>query len=97
MDTSSWGIRRAWLDHAITSVTFNQQSISGRRVDRGSEDVMKQVTVGVGDLFVTRDPSVQLVTYALGTCISVTLYDPVAGVGGMLHFLLPKSSINKDR
>ncbi len=30
-----------------------------------------------------------LVTHALGSCIGVTVYDPVARVGGLLHFMLP--------
>jgi len=30
-----------------------------------------------------------LVTYALGSCIGVAIYDPVARVGGLLHFMLP--------
>ena len=31
-----------------------------------------------------------LVTTVLGSCVSVCLWDPVARVGGMNHFLLPK-------
>ena len=26
----------------------------------------------------------------LGTCVGVALYDPVAGVGGLIHLLLPE-------
>jgi chemotaxis receptor (MCP) glutamine deamidase CheD/CheY-like chemotaxis protein len=39
-----------------------------------------------------------LVAYGLGSCVAVCLYDPVAGVGGMLHALLPGSdSSNSQR
>ncbi len=55
------------------------------------------LVVGIGDLKVTKDPSATLITYSLGSCIGVTVYDPVAKVGGMLHFMLPDSKINPDR
>jgi chemotaxis protein CheD len=38
-----------------------------------------------------------LVTYSLGSCIGVAIYDPVVKVGGLLHFMLPESSIDKDK
>jgi len=34
----------------------------------------------------------RLVTYALGSCIGLAIYDPVAVVGGLLHFMLPDST-----
>ena len=43
------------------------------------------------------DPEATLVTYALGSCIGVTLYDPVAKVGGLLHFMLPESQIDLEK
>lgn len=56
-----------------------------------------KVVVGVADLQVSRDPSKSIITYALGSCIGVTVYDPVAKVGGMLHFMLPESSVSKEK
>lgn len=53
-----------------------------------------KVVVGVGDLAVSNNPMAVLTTYSLGSCIGVTIYDPVAGVGGLLHAMLPDSSIN---
>jgi chemotaxis protein CheD len=46
---------------------------------------------------VSSDPDSYLVTYGLGSCIGITLYDPVARVGGMLHYMLPDSSINAEK
>lgn len=40
-----------------------------------------------GELFAQREP--HLVSTVLGSCISVCFWDPVAGVGGINHFLLP--------
>jgi chemotaxis protein CheD len=46
---------------------------------------------------VTNDPSVTLVTYSLGSCIGVAAYDPVARVGGMLHYQLPTGTLDAER
>jgi len=56
-----------------------------------------KIVVGVADLAVTSDPAVQIITHALGSCIGVTIYDPVAKVGGLLHFMLPNSKVNADK
>lgn len=58
---------------------------------------MKQLVVGVGDGGVSRDPDCVIVTYALGSCIAVMLHDPVAKVAGMLHYMLPESSMSSER
>jgi|SRR5882724_1814909 len=42
-----------------------------------------------------RDDSI--ITYALGSCLGITVYDPVARVGGMLHVMLPDSNIDPKR
>ena len=47
------------------------------------------VVIGVADCHVTSDTSEVLLTYALGSCIGVSIYDPIARVGGLLHFMLP--------
>jgi chemotaxis protein CheD len=57
----------------------------------------KSLIVGMGDMLVSNDASAQLATYSLGSCVGVTIYDPVAKVGGMLHAMLPDSSISADR
>lgn len=55
------------------------------------------VVVGIAELAVTADPTAHLVTYALGSCIGVTVYDPVAKVAGMLHFMLPTGKVNEEK
>jgi len=55
---------------------------------------MSEIVVGISDLKVSNNISDILVTYALGSCIGVTVYDPVAKVGGLLHFMLPESSLD---
>lgn len=48
-----------------------------------------KLVVGVADMCVSADHGATIITYALGSCIGVTIYDPVARVGGQLHFMLP--------
>ena len=57
----------------------------------------KQLVVGMGDMLVSNDPSAQLVTYSLGSCVGISIYDPIAKVGGLLHAMLPDSTINSER
>ena len=52
---------------------------------------MGMITVGISDACVSADPSDVLVTHALGSCIAVAIHDPLAGVAGLLHILLPDS------
>jgi chemotaxis protein CheD len=58
---------------------------------------MANLTVGIADCKVSNDPRDTLVTHALGSCIAVILYEPVAGVAGLLHFMLPDSTIDTTR
>ncbi len=58
---------------------------------------MNTITVGMADLRVTSDPDSMLVTYALGSCIAVLVHDPVRQVGGMIHYMLPLSSITPEK
>ena len=55
------------------------------------------VTVDISGLCVTRDSADVLVTYSLGSCVALTLFDPEIGVGGMIHCMLPLSTIDPDR
>lgn len=58
---------------------------------------MNNLVIGIGDCQVCNDPESTLVTYALGSCIGVVIHDPVAGVGGLLHFMLPESALDVER
>jgi len=58
---------------------------------------MNTIVVGVGDCQVSNNPDKSLVTYALGSCIAIAIYDPIARVGGMLHYLLPDSKIDAEK
>jgi chemotaxis protein CheD len=46
---------------------------------------------------VSNDPAATLVTHSLGSCIGLAVYDPVAKVGGVLHFMLPESQLDSAK
>lgn len=48
------------------------------------------VTVGISDLQVVTSPDT-LVTYALGSCVGICLYDAATKVAGLSHIMLPAS------
>ena len=53
--------------------------------------------VGVADVKYSSDTEERLVTYALGSCLGVSVYDPVARVGGLLHVMLPTGAIDPEK
>jgi chemotaxis protein CheD len=57
----------------------------------------KNIVVQVSDARVSKDPSAVLVTYSLGSCIAVSLYDASSKIGGMIHYQLPDSSMDAER
>jgi len=58
---------------------------------------VEQIIVGVADCRVGSTPEQVLATFALGSCIGLSVYDPKAAVGGMLHYMLPDSTIDPAR
>ena len=53
------------------------------------------IKVGMADLNIAKAPD-SLTTLGLGSCIGLTLYDPVAKVGGLVHYMLPDSTKLKN-
>ena len=47
--------------------------------------------VGLGEVKVSKDPETVLACLGLGSCVAVSMFDPVAKVGAMAHIVLPKS------
>ncbi len=52
---------------------------------------MKKISVGIADLRIAQAPSV-LVSYGLGSCVGVALYDPYMKIGGLAHVMLPTAA-----
>jgi len=51
-----------------------------------------EIQVGIAELKVSGQPD-RLITMGLGSCIGLTLYDPLTRVGGLLHIMLPDSTL----
>lgn len=49
------------------------------------------IKVGMADYKVGRSPN-SLISYGLGSCVGIALYDAVAKIGGLAHIMLPDST-----
>jgi len=56
-----------------------------------------RIVVSVSDMKLSNAAGDIVVTHALGSCIGIAIYDPDACVGGILHYMLPKSSIDEQK
>ncbi|WZL74868.1 chemotaxis protein CheD [Clostridiaceae bacterium 35-E11] len=54
------------------------------------------IKVGMADLNVTKKEGI-LTTLGLGSCVGVTLYDPITKVAGLVHVMLPSSKSIRNR
>jgi chemotaxis protein CheD len=52
--------------------------------------------IGIGKLITTKQENDRLITYALGSCIAVVMYESNLRIGGLLHFMLPDSKIHRS-
>jgi chemotaxis protein CheD len=51
----------------------------------------KRLSVGIGQLVVSKGSGDILVAYGLGSCVGVSAYDPLSKAAGLVHVLLPSS------
>jgi chemotaxis protein CheD len=58
---------------------------------------MSDLIVGISDIKISNNLSDTIVTYALGSCIGIAVFDPIARVGGMLHYMLPDSTLDEKK
>lgn len=56
----------------------------------------KELTVGIADMKFARQTGI-LITYALGSCIGISLYDPMIKLGALIHIMLPERVGTGDR
>ena len=55
----------------------------------------KEIKVGIADMKIARREGV-LITYALGSCIGISLYDPAIKLAALLHIMLPEAGSMSD-
>ena len=58
---------------------------------------MNQIVVDIADARVSNHPDDVLVTYSLGSCVGVVVYDPETKVAGLAHCMLPLSSVDSRK
>lgn len=58
---------------------------------------MSDLIVGISDIKVSNNAADVIVTYALGSCIGIVVFDPIAKVGGLLHYMLPESALDQNK
>jgi chemotaxis protein CheD len=54
----------------------------------------QKVIVGIAEMVASNNQNVTLTTYSLGSCLGIAIYDPVVKAGGLLHIMLPDSTID---
>lgn len=83
------------MNHCTKWAIHSKSGLTGYSGVALLQDVTSpNVQVKISDARISRNSTDILVTYALGSCMGVCLYDPHACVGGMLHCLLPNSEQN---
>lgn len=51
----------------------------------------EKLTIGISDWKICRSPDI-LITYALGSCVGICLYDKLTSIAGLSHIMLPDST-----
>lgn len=49
---------------------------------------MEKLTIGIADMKLAKNQGT-LVTYALGSCVGICLWDPLIKIGALVHIMLP--------
>lgn len=57
---------------------------------------MATLMVGIADLKIGRETDV-ITTLGLGSCVGITMYDPIRKIGGMVHIMLPEHNGQMDQ
>ncbi|RYZ09569.1 MAG: chemotaxis protein CheD [Myxococcales bacterium] len=53
--------------------------------------------VGIADMVISSSRRDLVLTYALGSCLGVCVWDPVVRVGGLLHLMLPQAAMAPEK
>ena len=55
------------------------------------------MAVGIAEMTVSNNENLTLTTYSLGSCLGIAIYDPMVKAGGLLHIMLPDSTIDSAK
>ncbi len=81
----------------MTMDTRGSSALAWTTPPAGGPQAGRRLVIGIGEFAVSERTADVIVTHALGSCIAVCLFDPVAHVIGLIHVLLPESRINPAR
>jgi chemotaxis protein CheD len=81
------------LQSHVDDGNFGAGAVAGRRFYDNTTGTW-MVKVFPGEFYVSRQSDEVLVT-VLGSCVSACIRDPVRGIGGMNHFMLPHDSTGR--
>ena len=54
------------------------------------------ISLGLGEKAISRDPQDVLVAYGLGSCLGISMIDPVTHITGLFHAVLPEKINGSD-
>ncbi len=57
----------------------------------------RRTTVGLAERALSRSRDDTLITFALGSCLGITIWDPHTSVGGLIHLMLPDANTNPEK
>lgn len=58
---------------------------------------MSNIIVDIAGMAISANPEDTIVTYSLGSCLGITVYDPILHIGGMIHCMLPVSKVDDQK
>jgi len=61
-------------------------------ITESRSSLQEKIIVGVGDMMISSTQNAVIVTYALGSCIGLSAYDPLLRLGGLIHIMLPEAT-----
>ena len=50
------------------------------------------ISLGLGERAISRDPEDVLVAYGLGSCLGISMVDPLTRISGLIHVVLPAAA-----
>lgn len=53
-----------------------------------------QIIIGIGEYGISNKKDDSLKTFALASCVGITMYNPITSAAGMIHIALPDHQIN---
>lgn len=62
---------------------------------QNNKAIKNKLIVGISDMKLSKNPNDQVITYSLGSCLGIVLYDKSINAAALLHVMLPDSSIER--